>query len=118
MVAVNGRARDWGFATASGASPFMSGVVSMATETMEEAIEPKAPGAPKPRPKVRYQLIFTADDADKVTELKPLMETARSVNDVFRLSVLLAQFVLSKQREGYKLAMVKDDEVEAVRLFI
>lgn len=82
--------------------------------------------------RVRYQPVFSLEEAEKVDELmgprpvvgeegktKPgLMPTARSKNDVFRMAVLITHRLLARQEEGFKLALVKDGEAKALELIV
>jgi hypothetical protein len=66
----------------------------------------------------RVQLQLNAEEYQLLEEVKRGMTVARNQTDTVILSLKFVRWILSLQSQGYKLAMVKDDRVEAVQLFM
>jgi hypothetical protein len=66
----------------------------------------------------RVQLQLNAEEYQLLEEVKRGMTVARNQTDTVILSLKFVRWILSLQSQGYKLAMVKDDRVEAVQVFM
>jgi hypothetical protein len=108
------------FATARAPAP------SASLETVPDTREEKASTPPTPSPPVvvndpqskRVQLQLSAEEYQLLDEVKRGMTVARNQTDTVILSLKFVRWILSLQSQGYKLAMVKDDRVEAVQVFM
>jgi hypothetical protein len=70
------------------------------------------------RKAMRVQLQLSAEEHELLEEVKRGMTIARNQTDTVLLSLKFVRWILSLQAQGYKLAMVKDDRVEAVQVFL
>jgi hypothetical protein len=66
----------------------------------------------------RVQLQLSAAEYQLLEDVKRGMTTARNQTDTVLLSLKFVRWIQSLQQQGYKLAMVKDDRVEAVQVFM
>jgi hypothetical protein len=66
----------------------------------------------------RVQLQLNAEEYQLLEEVKRGMTVARNQTDTVLLSLKFVRWILSLQKDGYKLAMVKGDKVEAVQVFM
>ena len=66
----------------------------------------------------RVQLQLSPDEYSLLEDVKRGMTIARNQTDTVLLSLKFVRWILSLQNQGYKLAMVKDDKVEAVQVFM
>jgi hypothetical protein len=77
-----------------------------------------ASAAPSEATSKRVQLQLNAEDCQLLEEVKRGMTMARNQTDTVILSLKFVNWILTLQKQGYKLAMVKDNQVEAVQVFM
>jgi hypothetical protein len=106
--------------SAAGAAPSAGYATAPVTET-ETPVAAPATGPltvdEEPLSK-RVQLQLSAEDVSLLEDVKRGMTIARNQTDTVLLSLKFVRWILSLQSQGYKLAMVKDDKVEAVQVFM